>query len=141
MTVSNTGHSVCVSLCLAMKTATEKLVFFVSTFDSMWLMTFNVFLRVSAFSAVCVSQGSGENARAVPTDQLEDVDCGLIISSIGYKSIAIDPTVPFDPRRAVVPNDMGRVQGTPGENPQHNKTPIYKSMQYLFRLQTCFDLG
>ncbi|KAA0724897.1 NADPH:adrenodoxin oxidoreductase, mitochondrial [Triplophysa tibetana] len=59
-------------------------------------------------------EGSGENVRAVPTDHLEDVNCGLIISSIGYKSILIDPAVPFDPRRSVVPNDMGRVQDTPG---------------------------
>ncbi|XP_056626958.1 NADPH:adrenodoxin oxidoreductase, mitochondrial [Triplophysa dalaica] len=59
-------------------------------------------------------EGSGENARAVPTHQLEDVNCGLIISSIGYKSIPIDPAVPFDHRRSVVPNDMGRVHDTPG---------------------------
>lgn len=60
-------------------------------------------------------QGSGDGARAVPTGQIEDVECGLIISSIGYKSIPIDPTVPFDPRKAIVPNDMGRVLDTAGE--------------------------
>ncbi len=60
-------------------------------------------------------QGSGEGARAEPTGQTEDVDCGLIISSIGYKSIPIDPAVPFDPRRAIVPNEMGRVQDTAGQ--------------------------
>uniref|UniRef100_A0A673INE2 NADPH:adrenodoxin oxidoreductase, mitochondrial n=1 Tax=Sinocyclocheilus rhinocerous TaxID=307959 RepID=A0A673INE2_9TELE len=49
-----------------------------------------------------------------PTGQLEDVDCGLIISSIGYKSIPIDPAVPFDPQKAIVPNEMGRVQDTAG---------------------------
>uniref|UniRef100_A0A8C1VV01 NADPH:adrenodoxin oxidoreductase, mitochondrial n=1 Tax=Cyprinus carpio TaxID=7962 RepID=A0A8C1VV01_CYPCA len=59
-------------------------------------------------------EGSGESARAEVTGQLEDVDCGLIISSIGYKSIPIDPAVPFDPRRAIVPNEMGRVQDTAG---------------------------
>ncbi|RXN08911.1 NADPH:adrenodoxin mitochondrial [Labeo rohita] len=59
-------------------------------------------------------KGSGENARAEPTGQLEDVDCGLIISSIGYKSIPIDPAVPFDLRKAIVPNEMGRVQDTAG---------------------------
>ncbi|KAI2658250.1 NADPH:adrenodoxin oxidoreductase, mitochondrial [Labeo rohita] len=59
-------------------------------------------------------EGSGENARAEPTGQLEDVDCGLIISSIGYKSIPIDPAVPFDLRKAIVPNEMGRVQDTAG---------------------------
>ncbi|XP_058650232.1 NADPH:adrenodoxin oxidoreductase, mitochondrial-like isoform X1 [Onychostoma macrolepis] len=59
-------------------------------------------------------EGLGESARAEPTGQLEVVDCGLIISSIGYKSIPIDPAVPFDPRRAIVPNEMGRVQDTAG---------------------------
>ncbi|KAK7135087.1 hypothetical protein R3I93_018252 [Phoxinus phoxinus] len=59
-------------------------------------------------------EGSGEGTRAVPTGQLEDLECGLIISSIGYKSFPIDPTVPFDPRRAIVPNAMGRVQDTTG---------------------------
>ncbi|KAL1264797.1 hypothetical protein QQF64_005152 [Cirrhinus molitorella] len=59
-------------------------------------------------------EGSGESVRAEPTGQLEDVGCGLIISSIGYKSIPIDPAVPFDPRKAIVPNEMGRVQDTAG---------------------------
>uniref|UniRef100_A0A673IE63 NADPH:adrenodoxin oxidoreductase, mitochondrial n=1 Tax=Sinocyclocheilus rhinocerous TaxID=307959 RepID=A0A673IE63_9TELE len=65
-------------------------------------------------------EGSGESACACacacsdPTGQLEDVDCGLIISSIGYKSIPIDPAVPFDPQKAIVPNEMGRVQDTAG---------------------------
>lgn len=68
-----------------------------------------------------VSQGSGESARAEVTGQLEDVDCGLIISSIGYKSIPIDPAVPFDPRRAIVPNEMGRVQDTAGQSSKKKK--------------------
>ncbi|XP_056126637.1 NADPH:adrenodoxin oxidoreductase, mitochondrial [Rhinichthys klamathensis goyatoka] len=59
-------------------------------------------------------EGSAEGTRAVPTGQLEDLECGLIISSIGYKSFPIDPAVPFDPRRAIVPNAMGRVQDTTG---------------------------
>lgn len=62
---------------------------------------------------MCV-QGSGEGARAVLTSEVEDVACGLIISSIGYKSISIDPSVPFDNRKAVVPNEMGRVQQAAG---------------------------
>ncbi|XP_073671095.1 NADPH:adrenodoxin oxidoreductase, mitochondrial isoform X2 [Paramisgurnus dabryanus] len=64
--------------------------------------------------AVNKLEGSGESVRAVPTDKLEDVNCGIIISSIGYKSIPIDPAVPFDHRRAVVPNDTGRVQDVSG---------------------------
>ncbi|XP_066520782.1 NADPH:adrenodoxin oxidoreductase, mitochondrial [Hoplias malabaricus] len=59
-------------------------------------------------------EGSGENAKAVPTGETEDLECGMVISSIGYKSLPIDPCVPFDTRRAVVPNIMGRVQDTAG---------------------------
>ncbi|XP_057681193.1 NADPH:adrenodoxin oxidoreductase, mitochondrial [Corythoichthys intestinalis] len=64
--------------------------------------------------AVNKLEGSGEAARAVLTDELEDVTCGLVISSIGYKSLHIDPAVPFDPDKAIVPNQMGRVQQAPG---------------------------
>ncbi|XP_036394074.1 NADPH:adrenodoxin oxidoreductase, mitochondrial [Megalops cyprinoides] len=59
-------------------------------------------------------EGSGEGARAVPTGEVEDVECGLIISSIGYQSLPIDPAVPFDPRKAIIPNRMGRVQEAAG---------------------------
>ncbi|XP_075949334.1 NADPH:adrenodoxin oxidoreductase, mitochondrial isoform X1 [Anarhichas minor] len=59
-------------------------------------------------------EGSGEGARAVLTGEVEDVTCGLVISSIGYKSLPIHPSVPFDSRKAVVPNSMGRVEQAAG---------------------------
>ncbi|XP_029977268.1 NADPH:adrenodoxin oxidoreductase, mitochondrial [Sphaeramia orbicularis] len=59
-------------------------------------------------------EGEGEGARAVLTGEVEDVKCGLVISSIGYKSVPIDPSVPFDSRKAIVPNNMGRVQHVSG---------------------------
>ncbi|XP_068440073.1 NADPH:adrenodoxin oxidoreductase, mitochondrial isoform X1 [Clinocottus analis] len=64
--------------------------------------------------AVTRLEGSGEGARAVLTGELEDVTCGLIISSIGYKSLPIHPSLPFDSRKAIVPNNMGRVQRAAG---------------------------
>lgn len=64
--------------------------------------------------AVNQLEGSGDGAQAVLTGEVEDVTCGLVISSIGYKSLPIDPVLPFDPRRAIVPNDMGRVQQAAG---------------------------
>lgn len=54
------------------------------------------------------------------TGEVEDVTCGLVISSIGYKSLPIDPVLPFDPRRAIVPNDMGRVQQAAGTSANHH---------------------
>ena len=48
------------------------------------------------------------------TGEVEDVPCGLIISSIGYKSTLIDPSVPFDLHKSIVPNINGRVQQAAG---------------------------
>lgn len=48
------------------------------------------------------------------TGEVEDVPCGLVVSSIGYKSLPIDPSVPFDSRKAIVPNTMGRVKQAAG---------------------------
>uniref|UniRef100_A0A3Q1B0B3 NADPH:adrenodoxin oxidoreductase, mitochondrial n=1 Tax=Amphiprion ocellaris TaxID=80972 RepID=A0A3Q1B0B3_AMPOC len=64
--------------------------------------------------AVNKLEGSGEGAQAVLTGEEEDVPCGLVVSSIGYKSLSIDPSVPFDSRKAIVPNIMGRVQQAAG---------------------------
>lgn len=60
-------------------------------------------------------QGAGESTRAVPTGDVEDLPCGLLLSSVGYKSHPIDPSVPFDPKLGVIPNIEGRVVNVPGE--------------------------
>ncbi|XP_032473325.1 NADPH:adrenodoxin oxidoreductase, mitochondrial isoform X9 [Phocoena sinus] len=64
--------------------------------------------------AVTRLEGVGEAARAVPTGDVEDLPCGLVLSSIGYKSCPIDPSVPFDPKLGVIPNVEGRVVDVPG---------------------------
>uniref|UniRef100_A0A8D0EEM0 NADPH:adrenodoxin oxidoreductase, mitochondrial n=1 Tax=Salvator merianae TaxID=96440 RepID=A0A8D0EEM0_SALMN len=64
--------------------------------------------------AVTRLEGSGDTAKAIPTGEVEELLCGLILSSIGYKSLPIDPSVPFDPKRGVIPNNLGRVLGAPG---------------------------
>uniref|UniRef100_K9IKS2 NADPH:adrenodoxin oxidoreductase, mitochondrial n=1 Tax=Desmodus rotundus TaxID=9430 RepID=K9IKS2_DESRO len=64
--------------------------------------------------AVTRLEGAGETARAVPTGDTEDLPCGLVLSSVGYKSRAIDPSVPFDPKLGVIPNVEGRVVDVPG---------------------------
>ncbi|XP_012893098.1 PREDICTED: NADPH:adrenodoxin oxidoreductase, mitochondrial isoform X1 [Dipodomys ordii] len=56
----------------------------------------------------------GEAARAVPTGDTEDLPCGLVLSSVGYKSRSIDPSVPFDPKLGIIPNTEGRVVEVPG---------------------------
>ncbi|KAJ0495770.1 putative adrenodoxin-NADP(+) reductase, Biotin synthase [Helianthus annuus] len=53
------------------------------------------------------SAGSG-NQIAAGTGQYEDLKCGLVLKSIGYKSIPVDG-LPFDHSKGVVPNIRGRV--------------------------------
>ncbi|XP_047465809.1 NADPH:adrenodoxin oxidoreductase, mitochondrial [Mugil cephalus] len=64
--------------------------------------------------AVNKLEGSGEGAKALLTGEVEDVPCGLVISSIGYKSLPIDPTLPFDSHKAIIPSINGRVQQASG---------------------------
>lgn len=46
--------------------------------------------------------------RAQATDQIEEIPVGLVFRSIGYKGVPL-PDVPFDSKRAVIPNVSGRV--------------------------------
>ena len=46
--------------------------------------------------------------RAVATDQLEEIECGLVLRSIGYRGRPVDD-VPFDERRGLIRNVGGRV--------------------------------
>lgn len=59
-------------------------------------------------------EGEGFNQWAVSTDDKEQVDCGLIMRSIGYKSVQIDPDLPFDKKMGIITNKSGRVIGHPG---------------------------
>ncbi|XP_042913087.1 NADPH:adrenodoxin oxidoreductase, mitochondrial isoform X2 [Parasteatoda tepidariorum] len=43
------------------------------------------------------------------TGEEENLSAGIVIKSIGYKSSPIDPSVPFDPKRCIVPNKKGKV--------------------------------
>uniref|UniRef100_A0A2K5IXW1 NADPH:adrenodoxin oxidoreductase, mitochondrial n=1 Tax=Colobus angolensis palliatus TaxID=336983 RepID=A0A2K5IXW1_COLAP len=64
--------------------------------------------------AVTRLEGVGEATRAVPTGDMEDLPCGLVLSSVGYKSRPVDPSVPFDSKLGVIPNVEGRVMDVPG---------------------------
>ncbi len=46
--------------------------------------------------------------RARDTGERETIECGLVLRSIGYAGLRLDG-VPFDERRAVIPNQGGRV--------------------------------
>ncbi len=46
--------------------------------------------------------------KAVPTQDVEVIPCGLVLRSVGYRGVAL-PGVPFDERRGVIANEQGRV--------------------------------
>jgi ferredoxin/flavodoxin---NADP+ reductase len=45
---------------------------------------------------------------AVPTDERETIDCGLVFRSVGYHGVPL-PDLPFDERRGTIRNEGGRV--------------------------------
>ncbi|MDQ3092539.1 MAG: FAD-dependent oxidoreductase [Actinomycetota bacterium] len=51
---------------------------------------------------------------AVPTGEEEEIECGLVLRSIGYRGKPVC-TVPFDAERGLVRNDGGRVLDDEGE--------------------------
>ncbi|KAL2482493.1 NADPH:adrenodoxin oxidoreductase [Forsythia ovata] len=61
---------------------------------------------------------------AVGTGIFDDISCGLVLKSIGYKSVAID-SLPFDHYKGIVPNVGGRVlSDSTGDLPQY-ETGLY----------------
>uniref|UniRef100_A0A0E0CJ57 NADPH:adrenodoxin oxidoreductase, mitochondrial n=1 Tax=Oryza meridionalis TaxID=40149 RepID=A0A0E0CJ57_9ORYZ len=52
---------------------------------------------------------------AVGTGEFEDLKCGLVLKSIGYKSLPVEG-LPFDKYRGIVPNLKGRVLSSESEN-------------------------
>ena len=52
--------------------------------------------------------------RPRPTDITEELDCGLVFRSIGYRGTRI-PGVPFDEASCTIPNEGGRIAGRTGE--------------------------
>ncbi len=50
---------------------------------------------------------------AVPTDEDERLECGLVFRSVGYRGVGL-PDLPFDERRGTILNEGGRVVGDEG---------------------------
>jgi ferredoxin--NADP+ reductase len=71
--------------------------------------------RVEAVEIVHNELVSDERGRivAVPTDRHETIPCGLVLRSVGYRGVPLQG-VPFDERRALIPNEGGRVLGPEG---------------------------
>jgi len=54
--------------------------------------------------------------QAVPSGAEDTLPVGLVFRSVGYRALPL-PGVPFDERRAVIPNDRGRVLDQAGGRP------------------------
>lgn len=50
---------------------------------------------------------------AVGTGELQTLEAGLVLRSVGYRGVAL-PDVPFDEKRGIIPNAAGRVLDAPG---------------------------
>ncbi len=50
-----------------------------------------------------------EDGRAVGTGEFFDIECGLVVAAIGYRSDPLDGA-PFDEKRGIIPNEDGRVE-------------------------------
>ncbi|MGE5273028.1 MAG: FAD-dependent oxidoreductase [Verrucomicrobiota bacterium] len=71
--------------------------------------------RVEAIEIVRNRLVADENGRvrAEPTGERETIPCGIVFRSVGYLGVEL-PGVPFDARRATIPNECGRVTGAAG---------------------------
>lgn len=63
-----------------------------------------------------LSGAPGLGMSAVGTGEFEELPAGLVFRSVGYRGSA-QPGVPFDPKRAVIPNEQGRVLDGPAGAP------------------------
>jgi ferredoxin--NADP+ reductase len=59
-------------------------------------------------------EGEGGSLKPRPTEITEELDCGLVFRSIGYRGTRIEG-VPFDEATCTIPNDRGRIEGRRGE--------------------------
>lgn len=51
----------------------------------------------------------GGTVRPVPTDEVETLECGLVLRAVGYHGTPV-PDLPYDAARGTVPSDRGRVR-------------------------------
>lgn len=63
-----------------------------------------------AVGAVKVAVNKMEGSKAIATDVRENLDCGLALRSIGFKSVQAEESIPFDESRGIVVNNSGIVK-------------------------------
>ena len=88
-------------------------------FNSNWgfVLSFDTDVDLNFFYAPFQLPGgrlTGEDQAVEGTDMTETIECGLILRSIGYKSIPVEAGIPYDEKRGIIPNTQGRVEGENG---------------------------
>jgi len=68
----------------------------------------------SKVSSVLLGVNRPVGEQVEDTGKREILNTGLVLRSIGYKSVSAEPSLPFDSKRGVVPNMEGRVTGEEG---------------------------
>ncbi|XP_022731058.1 NADPH:adrenodoxin oxidoreductase, mitochondrial isoform X2 [Durio zibethinus] len=91
---------------------------FLESFDKMGYVS-GVHLEKTALKGT----GPGKQI-AVGTGQSEDLSCGIVLKSIGYKSVPVDG-LPFDNPKGVVPNIKGRVLSDNSGDPTLLENGLY----------------
>jgi len=61
-----------------------------------------------------VESGDGSLRPRAAGDDVETIECGLVLRSVGYRAVPL-PGVPFDERSFILPNDSGRVRAPDGK--------------------------
>lgn len=56
-----------------------------------------------------------ENPQVEDTGLRETIPCGMILKSIGYKSLPLSDELPFDHAKGIIRQTEGRVEGMQGE--------------------------
>lgn len=75
-------------------------------------------------------EGPWDQCKAVGTGQHVVQECGIVLRSIGYKSVPMEG-VPFDERRGRVPNKYGKVQTADGQEVSVAHVQLHVSMHLI----------
>ncbi|CAM8998145.1 unnamed protein product [Rhodiola kirilowii] len=77
------------------------------------------------FEKTMLNQSDGPGRQvAVGTGEYDHINTGMVLKSIGYKSVPVDG-LPFDHRKGIVPNVKGRVLGNNQDSSQHPQPGLY----------------
>ncbi|KAL4194049.1 hypothetical protein AMTRI_Chr05g66760 [Amborella trichopoda] len=84
----------------------------------------NKVCRVRLEKTFLKENGATGRQSAVGSGEFEELECGLVFKSIGYKSLPVDG-LPFNDQKGIVPNDRGRVLSNAGKEPSNFVPGLY----------------